>query len=140
MGCDRGLADTTLGTGHQHCLHALPPDRRNDPRGYTGPGTAATAQPRRLPAAVVYPLQGNRRHGAWSWKGVGVARSGAGEAPWDARDDRTAAGAPALRDERPDRARAGRGGPADRQIGRAQVRTPVTHAHIVCRILLEKKK
>src|SRR3546814_4847230 len=103
MGCDRGLADTTLGTGHQHCLHALPPDRRNDPRGYTGPETAATAQPRGLPAAVVYPLQGNRRHGAWSWKGVGVARSGAGEAPWDARDDRTAAGAPALRDERPDR-------------------------------------
>src|SRR3546814_4180878 len=73
MGCDRGLADTTLGTGHQHCLHALPPDRRNDPRGYTGPGTAATAQPRRLSAAVVYPLQGNRRRGAGSWKGVGVA-------------------------------------------------------------------
>src|SRR3546814_10743937 len=60
MGCDRGLADTTLGTGHQHCLHALPPHRQNDQRGYTGPGTAATAQPRRLYAAVVYPLQGNR--------------------------------------------------------------------------------
>src|SRR3546814_14210668 len=83
----------------------------------SGPGTAATAQPRRLPAAVGYPLQGNRRHGAWSWKGVGVARSGAGEAPWDARDDRTAAGAPALRDERPDRARAGGRGPADRRRG-----------------------
>src|SRR3546814_17590902 len=84
---------------------------------FRSPETAATAQPRGLPAAVVYPLQGNRRHGAWSWKGVGVARSGAGEAPWDARDDRTAAGAPALRDERPDRARAGGRGPADRRRG-----------------------
>src|SRR5690606_21553219 len=25
MGCDRGLADTALGTGHQHGLHPLPP-------------------------------------------------------------------------------------------------------------------
>src|SRR3546814_15563908 len=109
MGCDRGLADTTLGTGHQHCLHALPPDRRNDPRGYTGPGTAATAQPRRLPAAVVDPLQGNRRHGAWAWKGVGGARSGAGEGLWDAWDDRTEDGAAGGRHEAPALASAGRG-------------------------------
>src|SRR3546814_10240413 len=27
-----------------------------------------------------------------------------------------------------------------RQIGRAHVRTPVTNAHLVCRLLLEKKK
>src|SRR3546814_7863741 len=26
------------------------------------------------------------------------------------------------------------------EIGRAHVRTPVTHAHLVCRLLLEKKK
>src|SRR3546814_6094150 len=29
---------------------------------------------------------------------------------------------------------------AYRQIGRAHVRTPVTNAHLVCRLLLEKKK
>src|SRR3546814_9362953 len=28
----------------------------------------------------------------------------------------------------------------DRQIGRAHVCTPVTHAHLVCRLLLEQKK
>src|SRR3546814_5344789 len=28
----------------------------------------------------------------------------------------------------------------NRQIGRAHVRTPVTNAHLVCRLLLEKKK
>src|SRR3546814_10874645 len=28
----------------------------------------------------------------------------------------------------------------DKQIGRAHVRTPVTNAHLVCRLLLEKKK
>src|SRR3546814_2143368 len=28
----------------------------------------------------------------------------------------------------------------DEQIGRAHVRTPVTNAHLVCRLLLEKKK
>src|SRR3546814_4208150 len=31
-------------------------------------------------------------------------------------------------------------GAAARQIGRAHVRTPVTNAHLVCRLLLEKKK
>src|SRR3546814_3655597 len=30
--------------------------------------------------------------------------------------------------------------PRDAQIGRAHVRTPVTNAHLVCRLLLEKKK
>src|SRR3546814_10245891 len=30
--------------------------------------------------------------------------------------------------------------PLRRQIGRAHVRTPVTNAHLVCRLLLEKKK
>src|SRR3546814_4779656 len=29
---------------------------------------------------------------------------------------------------------------AAREIGRAHVRTPVTNAHLVCRLLLEKKK
>src|SRR3546814_2780119 len=29
---------------------------------------------------------------------------------------------------------------APRKIGRAHVRTPVTNAHLVCRLLLEKKK
>src|SRR3546814_10319953 len=29
---------------------------------------------------------------------------------------------------------------ADREIGRAHVWTPVTNAHLVCRLLLEKKK
>src|SRR3546814_2264158 len=31
-------------------------------------------------------------------------------------------------------------GPFDREIGRAHVWTPVTNAHLVCRLLLEKKK
>src|SRR3546814_8695572 len=30
--------------------------------------------------------------------------------------------------------------PGERQIGRAHVCTPVTNAHLVCRLLLEKKK
>src|SRR3546814_8603549 len=30
--------------------------------------------------------------------------------------------------------------PSDGQIGRAHVRTPVTKAHLVCRLLLEKKQ
>src|SRR3546814_7786283 len=30
--------------------------------------------------------------------------------------------------------------PRAQQIGRAHVRTPVTNAHLVCRLLLEKKK
>src|SRR3546814_3906576 len=30
--------------------------------------------------------------------------------------------------------------PRRRKIGRAHVRTPVTNAHLVCRLLLEKKK
>src|SRR3546814_4123175 len=30
--------------------------------------------------------------------------------------------------------------PADRQIGRANVRTPVTNAQLVCRLLLAKKQ
>src|SRR3546814_4111333 len=47
------------------------------------------------------------------------------------------------RDDRADRAETARddeGDPAqDRKIGRAHVRTPVTNAHLVCRLLLEKK-
>src|SRR3546814_5717189 len=31
-------------------------------------------------------------------------------------------------------------GPLSMKIGRAHVRTPVTNAHLVCRLLLEKKK
>src|SRR3546814_5100761 len=40
------------------------------------------------------------------------------------------------------RAAAGRSSSSarDRQIGRAHVRTPVTNAHLVCRLPLEKKK
>src|SRR3546814_10679718 len=33
-----------------------------------------------------------------------------------------------------------RTGPVIRQIGRAQVGTPVTNSHIVCRLVLDKKK
>src|SRR3546814_2966369 len=47
---------------------------------------------------------------------------------------RRGAGAPA-----PGRGAAVAGAPG-RQIGRAHVRTPVTNAHLVCRLLLEKKK
>src|SRR3546814_2864773 len=48
----------------------------------------------------------------------------------------TAGGGPRL--PRP-RARAGRAGAHPGQIGRAHVCTPVTNAHLVCRLLLEKK-
>src|SRR3546814_3074423 len=34
----------------------------------------------------------------------------------------------------------GRGRPGKGEIGRAHVRTPVTNAHLVCRLLLAKKK
>src|SRR3546814_15727424 len=34
----------------------------------------------------------------------------------------------------------GRAGGTDEKIGRAHVRTPVTNAHIECRLLLDKKK
>src|SRR3546814_5740016 len=37
-------------------------------------------------------------------------------------------------------ANGGIGAPRIGQIGRAHVRTPVTNAHLVCRLLLEKKK
>src|SRR3546814_3773475 len=52
-----------------------------------------------------------------------------------------APGAAGGRGRRPGAARGGRaGGPAPRrQIGRAHVWTPVTNAHLVCRLLLEKK-
>src|SRR5690606_570643 len=47
VGRDRGLADTALGTGHQHCLHAPPPPG-NVPRAYTGGVAVATTRPRYL--------------------------------------------------------------------------------------------
>src|SRR3546814_4647613 len=108
---DTLFPDTTLFRSHRDGARFLRPDV---------PPDADEGEPRDgRPAAALQLCAAARRHG----KGVGQSLHEAGsrvEPPEAAHLD-----APGARDLR--------------QIGRAPVLTPVTNAHLVCRLLLEKK-